>query len=369
MPMSDRPALEFLILCGFLGSGKTTLLSQFLRGRDLHDTAVIVNEAGEVGIDAAILQANAPEDPVLMLDNGCVCCSLRSSLVDTVLRLVESPRPMGMPPLARIVLETSGISRPGAVLASLRDRDLVKWPLDFRVLCTFDASRTTAALDATMDEALAQWAAAHRIVLTKLDLVDPCKRAAARAAVRQINPLAELIDEPELEQRIAGAFGSARPDPAPVEAREILDGPAMPEALEPESLGTSLAHPRIRVFRGDPEPAMDWARFSAWVDDLAALLGERLLRFKAIVDLSDSPWPVMLQSVGTEFGAPQPAPPRRATDDALQAGPISSIIVIARDCDPDWIAEHLAGAPVRLRAWRARLRAGAARWPGGSQQI
>jgi G3E family GTPase len=342
MPMNDRLGIECLILCGFLGSGKTTLLGRFLAGRDLHDTAVIVNEAGEVGIDAAVLQTQAPDDPVLMLDNGCICCSLRSSLVDTVLRLIHAPRPMGAPPLRRIVIETSGISRPGAVLATLRDRDLIELNLDIRVLCTFDASRPDEAPEHQMDEALAQWAAAQRIVLTKLDLIDAAGIERARLRVARINPLAECVVEPDIDRRVRGAFG-------PLSFDAAASGGASPaRSLESGPESQAVAHPRIRVFRGGPASTLDWAGFAAWVDDLTGLLGERLLRFKAIVMLGDMGAPVLLQSVGTQFSAPQPAGPARLPD-----GQPSSVIVIARDCELDWIHAQLADAPVRLSPWQA----------------
>lgn len=334
--MNDRPGIEFLILCGFLGSGKTTLLGQFLASRELRDTAVIVNEAGEVGIDAAVLQAQAPDDPVMMLDNGCVCCSLRSSLVETVLRLMDAPRPPGAPPLARIVLETSGISRPGAVLATLRDRDLVQMNLDFRVVCTFDASRADDAPEHRLDEALAQWAAAHRIVVTKSDLVDDAGLACAEARVAAINPLAERVVERVLERRVERAFGPRVSDVAPIQP------PSVNAVADPE------AHPRIRVFRGHSPGPLEWDRFAAWVDDLTGLLGDRLLRFKAILTPEGENAPILLQSVGSVFSAPQRAASMRLPDQEN-----SSIIVIARDCEADWIDEQLSDAPVRLRAWRS----------------
>ncbi len=336
--MNDRPVLEFVILCGFLGSGKTTLLGQFLSGRDLRDTAVIVNEAGEVGIDAAVIQAQAPEDPVLMLDNGCVCCSLRSSLVDTVLRLLAMPRPPGAPKLERIVLETSGISRPGEVLATLRDRELVGMRIDFRVLATFDATRSISAPELQMDEALAQWAAAQRIVVTKLDQVDADGLAAARIGAMTVNPLAESVVEMEIERRVARAF--ARGEAASAEA------PAAQRLRR-------LPHPRLRVLQGQPDGSLTWPAFAAWVDDLAGLLGERLLRFKAIVQLDGEAEPILLQSVGTVFGAVERAP--RLHDH--RAPRSSSIIVIVRDCEADWIDAQLPDSPVRLAPRRVPTQA------------
>jgi alpha-D-ribose 1-methylphosphonate 5-triphosphate synthase subunit PhnL len=86
--MTDHQPVELVVLCGFLGSGKTTLLSEFLRQTQLRDTAVIVNEAGEIGIDGVLVAEDQEALDLRMLANGCVCCSLRSSLVTTVADLL-----------------------------------------------------------------------------------------------------------------------------------------------------------------------------------------------------------------------------------------------------------------------------------------
>ena len=369
--MSDRPApepadasgpaLELILLCGALGSGKTTLLGQFLAGRDLRDTAVIVNEAGAVGIDAAVLQAVSPQDPVLLLDNGCVCCSLRSSLVQTLLDLLHRPRPDGFPPLRRVVIETSGISRPGPLLASLRDRDLLNFRPALQVLCTLDASAIKADAPPTASDAtdlLAQWAAAHRIVITRTDLEGALGLHAAAARARALNPLAEVIAEADLSERARRAFSHrghgrtqlpearGQSDEGNQQAAAAQGGLLSSLLQATESHGQShyeSRHPRLLVLRGEPEADLTWEAFAAWVDDLIGLLDDRLLRFKAVLAPSDQPQPLMLQGVGNSFSAPVPAAKIYA-----QMGGVPSIIVIARDTSPAEIASELPGAPVRL---------------------
>lgn len=331
--MSDRPDLELIVLCGALGSGKTTLLGQFLAQRDLRDTAVIVNEAGSVGIDAAVLQAASPDDPVLLLDNGCVCCSLRSSLVQTLLDLLHQPRPSDFPPLARVVIETSGISRPGPLLASLRDRDLVQFAPRIRVVCTFDAASIAAAVVDEEDH-LAQWAAAHRIVITRTDLAGALSLQQAQVRAHALNPLAEVIASADRQARSDAAFARS-PTPS-ADASPSID-PAWFEGL-------SSGHPRLVVMQGAPDTVLNWAAFAGWVDDLAGLLGERMLRFKAVLALADQPSPMLLQAVGTTFSAPVPA-----QGIFERMGQRASIIVIARDVSAQAIADELPDAPVRLQ--------------------
>ena len=110
-PARGSSLIDFTVLTGFLGSGKTTLLRDFLAMQEGAGTAVIVNEVGEIGLDGAILAESAGGLRLAMLANGCVCCALGSDLADTVQRLLES---QAEPP-RRIVLETSGLSKPRCV--------------------------------------------------------------------------------------------------------------------------------------------------------------------------------------------------------------------------------------------------------------
>src|SRR6185503_9534355 len=179
---------DFVVLTGFLGSGKTTLLRDFLAGPEAADTAVIVNEAGEIGLDGVILNEGGGDTPIAMLSNGCICCQAGSDLAYTIDRLLSSERPGATGPLRRIVLETSGLSKPGPVLRQLAG--LAAHRLRVSVLATFDATR--GAEVAAFEEAAAQWAAAHRIVVTKADAVSPEALARATQEIAVLNPLAEI---------------------------------------------------------------------------------------------------------------------------------------------------------------------------------
>ncbi len=159
--MSD--ILDFVVLTGFLGSGKTTLLRDYLGLPEAADTAIIVNEAGEIGLDGLILRESGGDVPMTMLANGCVCCQMTSDLARTVEALLAAERPEASGPLRRIVLETSGLSKPGPVLRQLAS--LAGFPMRVSVVATYDALRGPET--SAFEEAAAQWAAAHRIVLTK----------------------------------------------------------------------------------------------------------------------------------------------------------------------------------------------------------
>ena len=133
--MRDK-APDFFVLTGFLGSGKTTLLRDFLQMPEAADTAVIINEVGEIGLDGIVLREGGSDLPMAMLSNGCVCCQIGSDLAFTIDRLIAAKRPQGAGPLQRIILETSGLSKPGPVLRTLTT--LAEHRMRVAVVGTFD---------------------------------------------------------------------------------------------------------------------------------------------------------------------------------------------------------------------------------------
>ncbi|GJD48946.1 P-loop guanosine triphosphatase YjiA [Methylobacterium crusticola] len=315
---------DFVVLTGFLGSGKTTLLRDVLARPEAADTAVIVNEVGEIGLDAAILREEGGPARMAMLANGCVCCQLGSDLAATVDALLHAARPGAAGPLRRIILETSGLSRPGPVLRQLAS--LAEYRMRVSVVATFDALRGTATAD--FAEAAAQWAAAHRIVLTKADLVAAPRLAAARAEAAGLNPLAEIVATADRAAAVAGAFASLAPAPG--------RAPALPAAATP--------HPRIAVHLARPAGLPAYDDVATWLDNLAGALGERLLRLKGLVRVAGSAHPLLVQSVGTLFSPPRPFRDPGSAEAAF-------LVVITRDAGPEEIA---AVAPAGLFALAGR---------------
>jgi len=331
--------VDLILLSGFLGSGKTTLLVDFLRQDSAGETGVIINEVGEIGVDGAIVADTAV--PMLELANGCVCCSLRSGLVHTVGALLDAPRQGGRAPLRRIILETRGLSRPGPIIASLADPELAARDLRVSVVTTYDCE-AGAFRGTQFEEAAAQLAAAQRIVFTKLDRVAADSIEGHRQALAGINPLAHIVADPDRAGAVARAFAPVPPAAGPAES----PGPSS-DALAGMS-ASALPHPRIRVMKGTAQAALAWPDLALWLDDLAGLCGERLLRFKAIVNVTDCDDPILIQSVGTTFSAP-----RRLRS---YAGGKDVFVVITRDIDADEINAMGDAGAVRLAPQTRSLR-------------
>ncbi|MBV9858951.1 MAG: GTP-binding protein [Alphaproteobacteria bacterium] len=305
--------MDFILLTGFLGSGKTTLIADFLKRPEAADTAVIVNEVGEIGLDGAIL-AESTDIPIAMLSNGCLCCSLAGDLEQTVEAVVDARR--DGPPLARIILETSGVSKPGPILRSLAGLA----PLRLRVGVVATVDCRAAAATAGFEEAAAQWASAQTLVFTKCDIASAAEHRQAREVAIGINPVAELIDTEDRDAAVGAAFtfrqGGAAVSPLP----------------------SGLAHPRMQALLARPDGTISWDELAEWLDNLAGLCGERLLRVKGVVRLADRAQPVLVQSVGTLFSAPRPF--------RELGGEPSFLVVIVRDTDPAELAGVLPSLPL-----------------------
>lgn len=323
----NRTPVDLIVLCGFLGSGKTSLLVDHLHQNERGDTAVILNEVGEIGIDGAIVANEGGDAPVTTLANGCLCCSLRSSLVDTIMALLTAPRAAGAAPIRRILMEANGLARPGPIIASLAAPELRAAGVRAMVVSTYDCVQGIPDAE-TFEDAAAQISAAQRIVFTKVDKVSAPALEHHRRVAAGLNPFAALIAARDRGQAVASAFE------APQDSRQAA-GPAMPDLAAPYG----ARHPRIRVLQGVPARRLSWEEVASWLDELAGFCGDRLLRLKATIHVSDCEDPVWIQSVGTTFSAPRRVKEQQCRD---------RFVVIVRDLPFDEIAAALGGSDVEL---------------------
>ena len=197
------------ILTGFLGSGKTTLLNRALRDPAMAHTAVVINEFGEISLDQAL--AATSDDTIMVLENGCLCCTVFGDLVATLNRLYHAREAGEIPRFDHVLIETSGLADPAPVLqAFLSDPTLAGLFRVGAVIATVDAVNGPETLDRHI-EFVRQVALADHILITKLDLLGP-QDAAARETeltdrLRRLNPAARIlrIDDPHPRRRHAAA--------------------------------------------------------------------------------------------------------------------------------------------------------------------
>ncbi|MCW5603037.1 MAG: GTP-binding protein, partial [Burkholderiales bacterium] len=184
--------IPVFVLTGFLGSGKTTLLKSLLQHHEMRDTAVVINEFGEIGLDHFLVREVTEE--VVLLSSGCVCCTVRDDLASTLQELLAMSRAGKIPAFARVVVETTGLADPAPIIQTLiGNRDLAA---DYRLAgltATVDSVLGGRQLD-THAEAAKQAAISDCLVLTKTDLADASGLEALRLRLRRLNPGGRLVE-------------------------------------------------------------------------------------------------------------------------------------------------------------------------------
>ncbi|HEY4134266.1 MAG TPA: GTP-binding protein [Alphaproteobacteria bacterium] len=193
-PLLTADLVPVTVLTGFLGAGKTSLLARLLRDPALKDTAVIINEFGEVGLDHLLVEKSG--ENFVELSSGCLCCTIRSDLIDTLRQLFLKRVKGEVPWFKRVVIETTGLADPAPILHTLLNDPLIaaNFALD-GVVTVVDAVNGLASLDAH-PEALKQAAVADRLVISKTDLPE-ARTAELRKRLWALNPAARYLTPDE----------------------------------------------------------------------------------------------------------------------------------------------------------------------------
>src|SRR3984957_15367557 len=193
--IASEGRIPVTLVTGFLGSGKTTLINAALRAPELAKTLVVVNEFGEVGLDQKLFAKSS--DSVVVLENGCLCCTVRSDLVGTLNSLFHSRRAGEPPFFDNVVIETSGLAEPGPVLQAFLSEPTLEGLYRVASVLTLVDAVNWGDTSGKHDESVRQVALADKIRITKLDMVTGDRQNGStriRLELRRINPSAG-IDE------------------------------------------------------------------------------------------------------------------------------------------------------------------------------
>jgi G3E family GTPase len=287
------------IITGFLGSGKTTLLQHLLAAPALSDTAVLVNEFGEIGLDHHLLQR--VDADIVLLQSGCLCCTIRGDL-STAIRDLYGKRERGeIAQFQRLAIETTGLADPVPILATVMAEPMISHHFRLgHVIATVDGVNGPFHLDRQY-ESVKQVAAADRIIVTKTDIASPNAVSDLIAGLRRLNPSATLF--------------SMTMDHVPDAALLLTDDPYDPNVRGAEvqrwlAFATAAPnddrHHRHAVNRhGDSihafcltfEEPLDWTAFGIWLSMLLHSRGTDVLRVKGLLNVVGNDSPVVVHGV------------------------------------------------------------------------
>jgi G3E family GTPase len=282
------------VLTGFLGSGKTTVLNQLLKDAAFADTAVIVNEWGDVAIDHALVRQAS--ETVVLLPSGCICCRVAGDLVLALRELHQQRATGAIPPFRRIVIETTGLADPAPLLASLIEMPVVAARFALSgVVTTVDAEHGMATLDEHV-EAVKQVAMADRLVVTKADRVTKASLAPLEARLAALNPGARraIAEHGRVDAAMLLEAGLYRGEARAPDASGWLNAGAYRHAGRP----TGGAHDsRIASFVWRAAEPLAWEDLESALETILDLLGARILRLKGLVHVAGEPGPRAVHAV------------------------------------------------------------------------
>jgi G3E family GTPase len=281
------------VLTGFLGAGKTTLLNHLLRQPQLARTAVLVNEFGEIGLDHLLVEKL--DDTVVLLNAGCLCCTVRGDLARVLREMLPRAR---RDEISRVVIETTGLADPVPILATLMTDPVAAsaYRLD-GIITVVDAVNGAAHLD-TQEEAVRQVAVADRIIVSKADLAEAAPLRARLGALNPAAPIAQVAHgavDPAFVLR-AGLFEPATKQP---DLAGWLNAAAF-EAVDHHHHhhhDPNRHDARIEAYCVTLDGPLDWPGVSMWLQTLVGAHGENLLRVKGVLNLKGQDGPVAIHVV------------------------------------------------------------------------
>ena len=307
-------AIPVTLITGFLGSGKTTLLNHLLRDPGMADTAVVINEFGEIAIDHLLVETAL--ENTLVLQSGCICCTIRGDLVDTLTDLVGKMQRNEIPAFSRVAIETTGLADPAPVLQTLASEPLLKDKFVLRAVVTTVDCVNAASQMSRFPEASKQVALADVLVLTKADLANESSKSLLEAKLRETNPGAARISvtNGEISPDVLFSHVVARHDDPQTVLAWIAADAFQKDVAQHHAHDHAHAHDhghREASSHDDPnrhgehihafciflDQPISMSALKRWLAAITSLRGEDMLRMKGIFNVEGEDAPIVVHGV------------------------------------------------------------------------
>jgi len=292
--------LPVSIVTGFLGSGKTTLINYLVKQEGLGSTALIINEFGEIGIDNLLVETAI--ENTLLLENGCICCSLRGDLIDTICDLFAKVRNEQIPQFSRILIETTGLADPGPIINSIqRDKAVIDRCFVDRVITVFDGVQGKAQTS-KFEEAMFQIVQADIGLISKSDLISSDHLNQLGNFLNQINPtlVIEVVEHGRIDPALLFS------DLVKCSSYPILEDDEPRHKSHHHTMhDIASRHNDIASWSLIYEKPLDEVKLRDWLSMIYSLRPNALLRMKGIIKLANSDQPMFLEAVGSVVAPPK----------------------------------------------------------------
>ncbi len=328
------------LLTGFLGSGKTTLLSKLLSHPDMKDTAVVINELGEAGLDhilARTVESQHIADNTVLLESGCLCCTLTNEMADTLRDLFFKRALNAIPQFERLVIETTGMADPGPIMGSLMNEPVINstYRLD-AVVVTIDSVYGLQQIEEHI-EARKQAAVADVLLLTKTDLASQEELDALTEKLEALNPGASVyrISHGAIDPQAIINVGLFDPQTKKAQPKRWLREVRRPAIGVSNGLLKHTHDNEISSFTVTLPKPLTWEQLEPVLSWLCNTFAENLLRMKGIIHAENLPAPLAIHAVQQTL-----YPPTLLTG-WDEDEPISRIVLIGKDLDETGIRKAL----------------------------
>lgn len=274
--------IQIHIITGFLGSGKTTFIKKLLLSEQDHQTLVLINELGEIGIDNILVQT--VHENTYLLPNGCICCTVLTDLKQTLLSVLNSRNKKEIPFFDRIVIETTGMANPASVIRTIQHDIHLKGLFLVKGLSTIVDTENGILQSKLHPEWTAQIIAAQQVLLSKTDRVDEQVLISIQQEIFELYPDINLANVNEINS-IDQLFKH--------DLVEVKSRPHMRIFNQNEK----QIHQKVQSFVIQYQEKIDWMQMGIWLSLLLKKHGEKILRIKGFLHLNDIDQPILIQGV------------------------------------------------------------------------